>query len=101
MFDERNHHILSLQTYTKENDDNSLTEVKPFLQSGQILLYVAVLKFIIYRVTCHSNGNTDVHSILLKCFQDFHEVNVLHEFCQKQKKTIRNLQREIEQLRVI
>ncbi|XP_048765893.2 uncharacterized protein LOC125673361 isoform X2 [Ostrea edulis] len=43
-------------TYTKENDDNSLTE-------------------------------------------DFHEVNVLHEFCQKQKKTIRNLQREIEQLR--
>ena len=33
------------------------------------------------------------------CIQDFHEVDVLYEFCQKQKKTIRNLEREIEQMR--
>uniref|UniRef100_K1RXF9 Protein regulator of cytokinesis 1 n=1 Tax=Magallana gigas TaxID=29159 RepID=K1RXF9_MAGGI len=31
--------------------------------------------------------------------EDFHEVNVLYEFCQKQKKTIRNLEREIELMR--
>ncbi|XP_078338534.1 uncharacterized protein LOC111138254 isoform X3 [Crassostrea virginica] len=31
--------------------------------------------------------------------EDFHEVDVLYEFCQKQKKTIRNLEREIEQMR--
>ncbi|XP_062569320.1 protein regulator of cytokinesis 1-like isoform X2 [Saccostrea cucullata] len=36
------------------------------------------------------------------CLQEnVHEINVLHEFCQKQKTTIRTLQREIEHLRKI
>ena len=38
-------------------------------------------------------------SSIFVSIQDFHEVDVLYEFCQKQKKTIRNLEREIEQMR--